>query len=78
MTPLEFLQIAGIFLAGLVVRLLAFTLVLVVCALPIVAAWALLPSWQEPQARPFSMSAWRIGGEAGEAAVFLTMGKRLG
>ncbi len=41
MTPLEFLQLAGIFLAGLVVRILAFTLVLAVCALPILAAWAL-------------------------------------
>lgn len=47
MTPLEFLQIAGIFLAGLVVRILAFTLVLAVCALPILAAWALWRSWQK-------------------------------
>jgi len=47
MTPLEFLQLAGIFLAGLVVRALAFTLVLAVCALPILAAWALWRSWQK-------------------------------
>ena len=47
MTPLEFLQLAGIFLAGLVVRILAFTLVLAVCALPILAAWALWRSWQK-------------------------------
>ena len=47
MTPLEFLQLAGIFLAGLVVRALAFTLVLAICALPILAAWALWRSWQK-------------------------------
>jgi glycine cleavage system H protein len=47
MTPLEFLQLAGIFLAGLVVRALAFTLVLAVCALPILAAWALVRAWQK-------------------------------
>src|SRR5512135_1402251 len=47
MTPLEFLQLAGIFLAGLVVRALAFILVLAVCALPILAAWALWRSWQK-------------------------------
>jgi glycine cleavage system H protein len=46
MTPLEVLQLAGIFLAGLVVRILAFTLVLAICALPIVACWALWRSWQ--------------------------------
>lgn len=47
MTPLEFLQLAGIVLAGLLVRLLALTLVLIVCAVPIVAAWALWRSWQK-------------------------------
>ncbi len=47
MTPLEFLQLAGIFLAGLVVRALAFVLVLAVCALPIVAAWALWRAFQK-------------------------------
>ena len=47
MTPLEFLQLAGIFLAGLLVRALAFTLVLAVCALPILAAWALWRSYQK-------------------------------
>jgi glycine cleavage system H protein len=46
MTPLEFLQLAGIFLAGLVVRILAFTLVIAVCTLPIIAAWALWRAWQ--------------------------------
>ncbi len=47
MTPLEFLQMAGIFLAGLLVRALAFTLVLLVCALPILAAFALWRAWQK-------------------------------
>jgi len=47
MTPLEFLQLTGIFLAGLLVRALAFTLVLAVCALPILAAWALWRSYQK-------------------------------
>lgn len=51
MTILEFLQVAAIFLAGLVVRALAFTLVLVVCALPIVAAWALWRAWQKARDR---------------------------
>lgn len=43
---LEFLQLAGIFLAGLIVRVLAFLLVLAVCALPILAAWAI---WRAAQ-----------------------------
>ncbi|HTS03833.1 MAG TPA: glycine cleavage system protein H [Thermoanaerobaculia bacterium] len=47
MTPLEFLQVAGIFLAGLIVRILAFVLVLAVCALPILAAWALWRAFQK-------------------------------
>jgi glycine cleavage system H protein len=47
MTPLEFLQIAGIFLAGLVVRALALMLVLAVCATPIIAAWAIFRAWQK-------------------------------
>jgi len=47
MTPLEFLQMAAIFLAGLLVRALAFALVLVVCALPILAAFALWRAWQK-------------------------------
>jgi glycine cleavage system H lipoate-binding protein len=51
MTPLEFLQLAGIFLAGLIVRILAFTLVLAVCALPILAAWALWRAWQKMRDR---------------------------
>lgn len=41
MTPLEFLQAAGLFLAGFLVRALAFSLVLLVCAVPVIAAWAL-------------------------------------
>lgn len=55
MTPLEFLQVAGIFLAGLVVRALAFTLVLVVCALPILAAWALWRAWQKVRDRQIGL-----------------------
>jgi glycine cleavage system H protein len=51
MTPLEFLQMAGIFLAGLVVRALAFTLVLVVCALPILAAFALWRAYRKLRER---------------------------
>ena len=51
MTPLEFLQLAGIFLAGLVVRALAFALVLAVCALPVLAAWTLLRAWQKLRER---------------------------
>jgi glycine cleavage system H protein len=51
MTPLEFLQVAAIFLAGLVVRILAFTLVLAVCSLPIIAAWVLWRSWQKMRDR---------------------------
>lgn len=55
MTPLEFLQVAGIFLAGLVVRILAFTLVLAVCALPILAAWALWRAWQKARDRAIGL-----------------------
>jgi glycine cleavage system H protein len=55
MTPLEFLQVAAIFLAGLVVRALAFTLVLAVCALPILAAWALWRSWQRLRDRQIGL-----------------------
>ncbi|MGA7990044.1 MAG: glycine cleavage system protein H [Thermoanaerobaculia bacterium] len=51
MTLLETLQVAGIFLAGLVVRILAFSLVLVVCSLPILAAWALWRAWQRMRDR---------------------------
>jgi glycine cleavage system H protein len=51
MTPLELLQIAGIFLAGLVVRVFAFMLVLAVCALPILAVWALWRAWQKMRDR---------------------------
>jgi hypothetical protein len=40
--------------------------------------WALLPSWQEPQLLPFSMSAWRITAGAAEEAVRLTMEKSFG
>jgi glycine cleavage system H lipoate-binding protein len=47
MTPLEFLQLAGIFLAGLVVRMLAFALVIAVCTLPIIAAWSLWRAFQK-------------------------------
>lgn len=55
MTPLEFLQVAGIFLAGLVVRILAFTLVLAVCALPILAAWALWRAWLKARDRQIGL-----------------------
>lgn len=55
MTPLEFLQLAGIFLAGLIVRALAFMLVLVVCALPILAAWALWRAWQKLRDRQIGL-----------------------
>jgi glycine cleavage system H lipoate-binding protein len=47
MTPLEFLQLAGIFLAGVVVRMLAFLLVLAVCTLPIIAVWAIWTAFQK-------------------------------
>ena len=56
MTPLEFLQAAGIFLAGLLVRALAFTLVLVVCALPILAAFALWRAWQRMRDRQIGLT----------------------
>jgi glycine cleavage system H lipoate-binding protein len=47
MTPLEFLELSGIFLAGIVIRALAFLLVLLVCTLPVLAAWAIWRSWQK-------------------------------
>lgn len=56
MTPLEFLQAAGIFLGGLLVRALAFTLVLVVCALPILAAFAVWRAYQRMRDRQIGLT----------------------
>jgi glycine cleavage system H lipoate-binding protein len=51
MTFPELLQIAWVFLTGLLVRALAFTLVLVVCALPVLAAFAVFRAWQKMRDR---------------------------
>ncbi len=55
MTPLEFLQLSAIFLAGLLVRALAFTLVLAICALPVLAAFAIWRAWQKLRDRQIGL-----------------------